>query len=664
MQTMPISVYAPNLVYRTDRRESIQEQFMNRPEFEFHLVPAIELKEGAAALWQTFYQIVKAEAAKDSDYFIFCEDDHVFTSAYNVDFLKVQIQKAQSLGAELLSGGMSFVNHVVRVSENLYWVAEFNGMQFTVIFKALYPKILASKTDFGYAVDIHLSAISKQKMVIYPYISVQKEFGYSDATKFNNEEGRVERFFKNTQVQLQKYDKIFRYYSNFPQSVVDQIMHMDVSNVFVPVHVINLKERTDRWQHITQEFLQHPEFKVNRIEAIRAENGAVGLWKSICGIVQKALEADDDYVLICEDDHFFTAHYDRTHFLRQVMLAGAMGAEIFNGGMGGFGQLIPLKQGLHWVDWFWCTQFIVIYKRAYQTILNAHFSVRDVADEKLSKILTSKMAIVPFISEQIDSGYSDVTSANSNNAMILQHFDASRHVLKHYEYAACRYLKKPLDDVTSLCEITSEAYLQSSSIHKLHIGCGNNLLEGWFNTDLKPTYGAAFLDIMQKFPFKADCFDYIYAEHVFDLYPATDVLHVLKECARVLKKNGVLRVVVYSNEQFISMLRNDELTPIQEKYLKWNLSHYCKGKNYLQSMDYVHCKDLALTNFLHRLEKTYVYDARSLKQILNRAGFQQVAIQSLGRSSDVNLKGIEGFKSYTPQNMYEFETLILEARNN
>lgn len=153
------------------------------------------------------------------------------------------------------------------------------------------------------------------------------------------------------------------------------------------------------------------------------------------------MEADDDYVLICEDDHFFTAHYDRTHFLRQVMLAGAMGAEILNGGMGGFGQLIPLKQGLHWVDWFWCTQFIVIYKRAYQTILNAHFSVRDVADEKLSKILTSKMAIVPFISEQIDSGYSDVTSANSNNAMILQHFDASRHVLKHYEYAACRYLK-------------------------------------------------------------------------------------------------------------------------------------------------------------------------------------------------------------------------------
>ena len=81
-------------------------------------------------------------------------------------------------------------------------------------------------------------------------------------------------------------------------------------------------------------------------------------------------------------------------------------------------------------------------------------------------------------------------------------------------------------------------------------------------------------------------------------------------------------------------------------------------------MDYVHCKDLALTNFLHRLEQTYVYDARSLKQILNRAGFQQVAIQSLGRSSDVNLKGIEGFKSYTPQNMYEFETLILEARSN
>lgn len=40
-----ISVYAPNLVERKDRRLSILKEFRNKNEFNFRVVPAIEHKK-------------------------------------------------------------------------------------------------------------------------------------------------------------------------------------------------------------------------------------------------------------------------------------------------------------------------------------------------------------------------------------------------------------------------------------------------------------------------------------------------------------------------------------------------------------------------------------------------------------------------------------------
>lgn len=90
-----------------------------------------------------------------------------------------------------------------------------------------------------------------------------------------------------------------------------------------------------------------------------------------------------------------------------------MGADVLLGGVGGFGKLYPLQNGLFWTDWFWCTQFTVIYKSAYESILQADFKETDVADEFLSKLFSNKMVIGPFISKQVDFGYSDVTRENN-----------------------------------------------------------------------------------------------------------------------------------------------------------------------------------------------------------------------------------------------------------
>ncbi|MBW4762089.1 glycosyl transferase, partial [Prevotella melaninogenica] len=100
-----ISVYVPNLQERVDRKKSIMHQFKRRSEFILTIVPAIKNKIGAWGLWQTFIKIVEEENKKGSDFFILCEDDHVFTKNYSSQYLFENIVAADDREADLLFGG-------------------------------------------------------------------------------------------------------------------------------------------------------------------------------------------------------------------------------------------------------------------------------------------------------------------------------------------------------------------------------------------------------------------------------------------------------------------------------------------------------------------------------------------------------------------------------
>jgi len=207
-----MKVFAINLSSRTDRKEHIINQFMDKPEFTLTVVPAIEHQIGAVGLWQTIQQIVRGEAEKQNEYFILCEDDHTFTEQYSADLLHQSISHAAALKADMLSGGYSWFGNAIQVSGHLFWADKFNGMQFTVVFHKFYQAILDA--DFGEFVvpDISLSGITNNKFVMYPYISIQQEFGYSDVTSKNNEPGYVDGLFIATSQRLDTLSKVRDFY--------------------------------------------------------------------------------------------------------------------------------------------------------------------------------------------------------------------------------------------------------------------------------------------------------------------------------------------------------------------------------------------------------------------------------------------------------------------
>ncbi len=204
--------------------------------------------------------------------------------------------------------------------------------------------------------------------------------------------------------------------------IIEQVILNRQSDFYIPVYVINMKNREERRLHIFQEFQNKKEFEYNLVEASVHPIGAVGLWNSMICCIKTAKSKGDDVIVICEDDHFFTKYYSPGLLFKEITEAYAQSAEILSGGIGGFGQAIPVGGGRYRVDWFWSTQFIVVFSSMFDKMLNYSFQDTDTADGVISRIATNKMVIYPFISEQKDFGYSDVTQSNMEQKGIVREY--------------------------------------------------------------------------------------------------------------------------------------------------------------------------------------------------------------------------------------------------
>lgn len=111
---------------------------------------------------------------------------------------------------------------------------------------------------------------------------------------------------------------------------------------------------------------------------------------------------------------------------------------------------------------------------------------------------------------------------------------------------------------------------------RLHLGCFDQPVEGWINTDVTPHLlvarvpGAAkvlgrvnllseirrrqhmagtfrrvdYLDVGRRFPYASSSFEAIFSAHMLEHLPPAVAANCLAECLRVLKPGGVMRVGV------------------------------------------------------------------------------------------------------------------------
>lgn len=183
---------------------------------------------------------------------------------------------------------------------------------------------------------------------------------------------------------------------------------------------------------------------------------------------------------------------------------------------------------------------------------------------------------------------------------------------------------------------------------KVNLGCGLAVTQGWINVDaslnalvaswprslhkllyrlsganryysleqycdLLGNHVFVHHDLSHSLPLKDQTADYVYSSHFLEHLFKPDAEHLLKECLRVLKPGGVVRVCVPD--------------------LAYAVALYLRGEKEKMLEDYFFVEDKG--SFLARHK--YMYDHELLSSLLEKVGFSQITLCSFqqGKTPDI-----------------------------
>ncbi len=207
-------------------------------------------------------------------------------------------------------------------------------------------------------------------------------------------------------------------------------------------------------------------------------------------------------------------------------------------------------------------------------------------------------------------------------------------------------------------EIALAKYLLTNNIKKLQLGCGENTIEGFFNTDIIVADGVYYVDECQPLPFRDETFHYIFLEHNFEHLSYHDGRNLLRECYRVLKPGGVLRLTMPCLEFLLQIYQKPE-EPLFQEYMKWHFQRYAP-EMYSDFKDNLP-PSLLISNFMRMWGHQCIYDRPTIERSLILAGYQKVCFCEVGQSEHSELQNLERHQNLYTKQFNILESICLEA---
>ena len=196
-------------------------------------------------------------------------------------------------------------------------------------------------------------------------------------------------------------------------------------------------------------------------------------------------------------------------------------------------------------------------------------------------------------------------------------------------------------------------YFNGRKVNKLQIGCQGQVVEDWLNVDLIPkSREVALMDATKPFPFENNVFQYIFSEHMIEHITFKEAEFMLKECYRIMKPGGVIRIST-PNIQFLMDLYNNPKTEVQDGYIQQSAT-FIEGKMPLTATS-------VINNFFKDWGHQYIHDFESLELLLTNAGFVNVQQMEVGNSSIKALLNMEKHGNVIGQKFNLLESIVVEA---
>ncbi|MFL6038116.1 MAG: class I SAM-dependent methyltransferase [Gaiellaceae bacterium] len=191
-----------------------------------------------------------------------------------------------------------------------------------------------------------------------------------------------------------------------------------------------------------------------------------------------------------------------------------------------------------------------------------------------------------------------------------------------------------------------EQYLQTHDVRKLQLGAGDHPHPGWLNTDLHDYRRGdelVYLDVRKRFPLPDASFDLVFSEHVIEHLTYADGQHCLRECLRVLRPGGRIRIATPSLERLARLYDGGELA---ERYVRWAVDT-------LEPETAAPLPGVVVNNFFRSWGHRFIYDPDTLGHALAAAGFVDIDERPVGE--------LERHLPEQPE-LNAYETFVLEAR--
>lgn len=164
-----------------------------------------------------------------------------------------------------------------------------------------------------------------------------------------------------------------------------------------------------------------------------------------------------------------------------------------------------------------------------------------------------------------------------------------------------------------------------NNTNRLEIGAGISKKKGMLSLDLDLKSDYPF-DLRAGLPFPDDSIDFIYAEHVLEHFQVRDVVMLLAECKRVMKRGGVIRVAVPDARIYLNAYCQPDL---------FDYKSFCTfdtGLDYQWKINFV--------NYMFYMDghHAFMFDEESLVSALESAGFVRVSLREFDAEIDQEVR--------------------------